>query len=171
MEEQLLELKTCIAVYQKKYTEVVNLNIGLESKLHYLSEKIVLLEKEIEEKNVKLFGNEREKELIHSQENMNSRHIEILNKISSIEKQSARLMKLDERMHDLEGQSASMINVSKDLIKMKEEIQDKISSPVQKKRTSKKKVIDPKHEESIPLDSIIKEETTTIESVKDCGEF
>ena len=61
MEDQLLELKTCIAVYQKKYTEVVNLNIGLESKLHYLSEKIASLEKEIEEKNVKLFGNERKR--------------------------------------------------------------------------------------------------------------
>lgn len=168
MEDQLLELKTCIAVYQKKYAEIVNLNIGLESKLHYLSEKIATLEKELEEKNVKLFGNEREKELIRSQENMNSRHVEILNKISSIEKQSARLMKLDERMHDLEGQSASMVNASKDLIEMKEEIKNKISTPVPKKRVSKKKDITPNYEESVVLDSNITEETMLS---KDCGEF
>ena len=168
MEDQLLELKTCIAVYQKKYAEIVNLNIGLESKLHYLSEKITSLEKEIEEKNIKLYGNEREKELILSQENMNSRHIEILNKISSIEKQSARLMRLDERMHDLEGQSTSMVNVSKDLIEMKEEIKNKISTPVPKKRVSKKKVITPDYEESVVLDSNITEETMLS---KDCGEF
>jgi len=168
MEDQLLELKTCIAVYQKKYAEIVNLNIGLESKLHYLSEKIATLEKELEEKNVKLFGNEREKELIRSQENMNSRHVEILNKISSIEKQSARLMRLDERMHDLEGQSASMVNVSKDLIEMKEEIKNRISTPVPKKRVSKKKVITPDYEESGVLDSNITEETMLS---KDCGEF
>jgi|DEB0MinimDraft_10_1074344.scaffolds.fasta_scaffold00165_11 chromosome segregation ATPase len=168
MEDQLLELKTCIAVYQKKYAEIVNLNIGLESKLHYLSEKIATLEKELEEKNVKLFGNDREKELIRSQENMNSRHVEILNKISSIEKQSARLMKLDERMHDLEGQSASMVNASKDLIEMKEEIKNKISTPVPKKRVSKKKDITPNYEESVVLDSNITEETMLS---KDCGEF
>jgi len=168
MEDQLLELKTCIAVYQKKYAEIVNLNIGLESKLHYLSEKIATLEKELEEKNVKLFGNEREKELIRSQENMNSRHVEILNKISSIEKQSARLMRLDERMHDLEGQSASMVNASKDLIEMKEEIKNKISTPVPKKRVSKKKDITPNYEESVVLDSNITEETMLS---KDCGEF
>jgi len=168
MEDQLLELKTCIAVYQKKYAEIVNLNIGLESKLHYLSEKIATLEKELEEKNVKLFGNEREKELIRSQENMNSRHVEILNKISSIEKQSARLMRLDERMHDLEGQSASMVNASKNLIEMKEEIKNKISTPVPKKRVSKKKVITPDYEESVVLDSNITEETMLS---KDCGEF
>lgn len=168
MEDQLLELKTCIAVYQKKYAEIVNLNIGLESKLHYLSEKIATLEKELEEKNVKLFGNEREKELIRSQENMNSRHVEILNKISSIEKQSARLMRLDERMHDLEGQSASMVNVSKDLIEMKEEIKNKISTPVPKKRVSKKTDITPNYEESVVLDSNITEETMLS---KDCGEF
>lgn len=168
MEDQLLELKTCIAVYQKKYAEIVNLNIGLESKLHYLSEKIATLEKELEEKNVKLFGNEREKELIRSQENMNSRHVEILNKISSIEKQSARLMRLDERMHDLEGQSASMVNASKDLIEMKEEIKNKISTPVPKKRVSKKKDITPNYEESVVLDSTITEETMLS---KDCGEF
>lgn len=168
MEDQLLELKTCIAVYQKKYAEIVNLNIGLESKLHYLSEKIATLEKELEEKNVKLFGNEREKELIRSQENMNSRHVEILNKISSIEKQSARLMRLDERMHDLEGQSASMVNASKDLIEMKEEIKNKISTPGPKKRVSKKKDITPNYEESVILDSTITEETILS---KDCGEF
>jgi len=168
MEDQLLELKTCIAVYQKKYAEIVNLNIGLESKLHYLSEKIATLEKELEEKNVKLFGNEREKELIRSQENMNSRHVEILNKISSIEKQSARLMRLDERMHDLEGQSASMVNASKDLIEMKEEIKNKISTPVPKKRVSKKTDITPNYEESVVLDSNITEETMLS---KDCGEF
>jgi chromosome segregation ATPase len=168
MEDQLLELKTCIAVYQKKYAEIVNLNIGLESKLHYLSEKIATLEKELEEKNVKLFGNEREKELIRSQENMNSRHVEILNKISSIEKQSARLMRLDERMHDLEGQSASMVNASKDLIEMKEEIKNKIYTPVPKKRVSKKKDITPNYEESVILDSTITEETILS---KDCGEF
>jgi chromosome segregation ATPase len=168
MEDQLLELKTCIAVYQKKYAEIVNLNIGLESKLHYLSEKIATLEKELEEKNVKLFGNEREKELIRSQENMNSRHVEILNKISSIEKQSARLMRLDERMHDLEGQSASMVNASKDLIEMKEEIKNKIYTPVPKKRVSKKKDITPNYEESVVLDSTITEETMLS---KDCGEF
>jgi len=168
MEDQLLELKTCIAVYQKKYAEIVNLNIGLESKLHYLSEKIATLEKELEEKNVKLFGNDREKELIRSQENMNSRHVEILNKISSIEKQSARLMKLDERMHDLEGQSASMVNASKDLIEMKEEIKNKISTPVPKKRVSKKTDITPNYEESVVLDSNITEETMLS---KDCGEF
>ena len=168
MEDQLLELKTCIAVYQKKYAEIVNLNIGLESKLHYLSEKIATLEKELEEKNVKLFGNDREKELIRSQENMNSRHVEILNKISSIEKQSARLMRLDERMHDLEGQSASMVNASKDLIEMKEEIKNKISTPVPKKRVSKKKDITPDYEESVILDSTIMEETMLS---KDCGEF
>jgi len=168
MEDQLLELKTCIAVYQKKYAEIVNLNIGLESKLHYLSEKIATLEKELEEKNVKLFGNDREKELIRSQENMNSRHVEILNKISSIEKQSARLMRLDERMHDLEGQSASMVNASKDLIEMKEEIKNKISTPVPKKRVSKKKDITPNYEESVVLDSNITEETMLS---KDCGEF
>ena len=168
MEDQLLELKTCIAVYQKKYAEIVNLNIGLESKLHYLSEKIATLEKELEEKNVKLFGNEREKELIRSQENMNSRHVEILNKISSIEKQSARLMRLDERMHDLEGQSASMVNVSKDLIEMKEEIKNRISTPVPKKRVSKKTDITPNYEESVVLDSNITEETMLS---KDCGEF
>lgn len=168
MEDQLLELKTCIAVYQKKYAEIVNLNIGLESKLHYLSEKIATLEKELEEKNVKLFGNEREKELIRSQENMNSRHVEILNKISSIEKQSARLMRLDERMHDLEGQSASMVNASKDLIEMKEEIKNKIYTPVPKKRVSKKKDITPNYEESVVLDSTIMEETMLS---KDCGEF
>ena len=168
MEDQLLELKTCIAVYQKKYAEIVNLNIGLESKLHYLSEKIATLEKELEEKNVKLFGNEREKELIRSQENMYSRHVEILNKISSIEKQSARLMRLDERMHDLEGQSASMVNASKDLIEMKEEIKNKISTPVPKKRVSKKTDITPNYEESVVLDSNITEETMLS---KDCGEF
>ena len=168
MEDQLLELKTCIAVYQKKYAEIVNLNIGLESKLHYLSEKIATLEKELEEKNVKLFGNDREKELIRSQENMNSRHVEILNKISSIEKQSARLMRLDERMHDLEGQSASMVNASKDLIEMKEEIKNKISTPVPKKRVSKKTDITPNYEESVVLDSNITEETMLS---KDCGEF
>ena len=71
---------------------------------------------------------------------MISRHIEILNKISSIEKQSARLMRLDERMHDLEGQSANIVNVSQDLIKMKEEIQDNISSPVQKREQVRKKL-------------------------------
>ena len=168
MEDQLLELKTCIAVYQKKYAEIVNLNIGLESKLHYLSEKIATLEKELEEKNVKLFGNEREKELIRSQENMNSRHVEILNKISSIEKQSARLMRLDERMHDLEGQSASMVNASKNLIEMKEEIKNKISTPVPKKRVSKKKDITPNYEESVILESTITEEPMLS---KDCGEF
>ena len=168
MEDQLLELKTCIAVYQKKYAEIVNLNIGLESKLHYLSEKIATLEKELEEKNVKLFGNDREKELIRSQENMNSRHVEILNKISSIEKQSARLMRLDERMHDLEGQSASMVNASKDLIEMKEEIKNKIYTPVPKKRVSKKKDITPNYEESVILDSTITEEPMLS---KDCGEF
>ena len=168
MEDQLLELKTCIAVYQKKYAEIVNLNIGLESKLHYLSEKIATLEKELEEKNVKLFGNDREKELIRSQENMNSRHVEILNKISSIEKQSARLMRLDERMHDLEGQSASMVNASKDLIEMKEEIKNKIYTPVPKKRVSKKKDITPNYEESVILESTITEEPMLS---KDCGEF
>ena len=49
-------------------------------------------------------------------------------------------MRLDERMHDLEGQSANIVNVSKDLIKMKEEIQDNISSPVQKREQVRKKL-------------------------------
>ena len=42
-------------------------------------------------------------------------------------------MRLDERMHDLEGQSANMVNASKDLIEMKEEIKNKIYTPVPKK--------------------------------------
>jgi len=147
MEEQLLELKTCIAIYQKKYTEVVNLNIGLESKLHYLTEKIRLLEEAVGERDKKLAGSNREQELAKAYNELHSKHIEILNKIANIEKQSNRLMKLDDRMHDLEGQSAHIATITKDLISMKNEITEKLVPP--KPRSKQKKVTTPKQEDNI----------------------
>ena len=172
MEEQLLELKTCIAIYQKKYTEVVNLNIGLESKLHYLTEKIKLLEEAIVERDKKLAGNNREQELVKAYDELHSKHVEILNKISSIERQSSRLMKLDDRMHDLEGQSAHIVTITKDLVSMKEEIKEKLAppKPTTKPKTKPKKVTTPKYDNTPyePVSEVVSEEATVAE---DGGEF
>jgi small-conductance mechanosensitive channel len=175
MEEQLLELKTCIAIYQKKYTEVVNLNIGLESKLHYLTEKIRLLEEAIVERDKKLAGSNREQELTKAYDELHSKHVEILNKISSIEKQSSRLMKLDDRMHDLEGQSAHIVNVTKDLVQMKEEIKEKLVPPVPtqkpRSRSKQKKITTPKYEAPVSIVSKITETSEEATVAEDGGEF
>jgi uncharacterized coiled-coil protein SlyX len=135
MEDQILELKTCVAVYQKKYSEVVNLNIGLESKLHYLSEKLKVMENTLTQKDAKL-------ENMSKYEEFYSQHKEVLNKLSSIESGTNRLMILDERMKDLEGQSSHAMTVISDLSIMKDEVVDAISGPKPKKRISKSKSVD-----------------------------
>jgi hypothetical protein len=126
MENEILELKTCIAVYQKKYTEVVNLNVGLESKLMYFSERIKELERVIDEQRSKLEGTNVEKILIQAQQDVASKHTDISQKVINIENRISHLMKLDERMHDLEGGMSCMTSAAEELIKVK----DKIVSPV-----------------------------------------
>ena len=164
MEDQILELKTCVAVYQKKYSEVVNLNIGLESKLHYLSEKMKVMENTLAQKDAKL-------EYMGKYEEFYSQHKEVLNKLSSIESGTNRLMILDERMRDLEGQSNHTMTVISDLSNMKDEVVDAIGGPKTRKRPSKpKKVVSnkPKVEVKVekPIDDLPEES-----SISDDGGF
>jgi predicted nuclease with TOPRIM domain len=127
MEDQILELKTCIAIYQKKYSEIINLNIGLESKLHYLSEKLKVMETTIAQKDAKL-------EYLSNYE-------ELFNKISNVESGTNKLMLLDERMKDLEGQSSHAMTVATSLSKMKDDIVNAIDGPKTKKRPAKPKKV------------------------------
>ena len=127
MEDEILELKTCIAIYQRKYSEIVNLNIGLESKLHYLSEKLKVMENTIAQKDAKLeyLGN----------------YEELLIKISNIENGTNKLMLLDERMRDLEGQSSHAMTVATSLSKMRDDVVNAIDGPKTKKRPAKPKKV------------------------------
>lgn len=161
MEDQILELKTCVAVYQKKYSEVVNLNIGLESKLHYLSEKLKVMENTLAQKDAKL-------EYMSKYEEFYSQHKEVLNKLSSIERGTNRLMILDERMKDLEGQSNHNMTVISNLSSMKDEVVDAINSSKTRKHTSKPKMVvsnkpKPKVEVKVeqPIDDLPEESSIT----------
>lgn len=150
MEDEILELKTCIAVYQKKYSEIANLNIGLESKLMFFSEKIKELEKIITDQQARLEGTSVEKILIQSHQDVISKHTDVTQKVINIENRISHLMKLDERMHDLEGGMNCMRDAAEELIKVKEKIipppplqvEEKIVLPKSNSRKKKKLNLD-----------------------------
>jgi len=186
MENEIIEYKTCIAVYQKKYSEIVNLNIGLESKLMFFSEKIKELEKIIENQQAKLEGTSVEKIIIQNHQDVISKHIDVTQKVINIENRISYLMKLDERMCDLEGAITHMRDAAEDLIKIKEKIvppllpqstEEKIALPKsnggKKKKpivTSHEKIMDVKTPKDLEFFTVkIDAEDSTI--AEDGGEF